>query len=224
MNHIYADLEFPPAADDRPYTYINMVATIDGKTVSGDRGDNVVDLGSKVDHELMDRIEAASDAIILGAQTLRATSLNWNPRAPIRIAVTRSGDMPFEAKYFSAPEAQSYVACPANAILNVPENVQRINAGKDQVDLVWLTKYLRQELAIERLHVLGGSELNAQFLKADLVDELFLTIAPKIKLGRDLPTYAGGEPLPKGGLLQFNLFEHHVVEDEVFLRYRRRPK
>jgi len=224
LNNIYADLEFPPPVDDRPYTYINMVATIDGKTVSGDRGDNVVDLGSKVDHELMDRIEAASDAIILGAQTLRATSPNWNPRAPIRIVVTRSGDIPIEAKYFSAPEAQPYVACPANAVIELPENVQRIRAGKDHVDLGWLAKYLRRELAIERLHVLGGSELNSQFLKANLVDELFLTIAPKIKLGRELPTYAGGEPLPKGALLQFNLIEHHVVEDEVFLRYRRRPK
>ena len=72
--------------------------------------------------------------------------------------------------------------------------------------------------------MLGGSELNAQLLKADVVDELFLTVAPKIKLGRDVPTYAGGEPLPREAILDFDLLESHVLGDEVFLRYRRRRR
>jgi len=220
--NIYEDLRFPAAPADRPYTFINMVATIDGKTVSGDRNSNVVDLGSKVDHELMDRIEAASEAVVIGAQTLRATNPRWNPKIPIRVGLTKSGHVPFDAMFFSSPEAQAYVACPAKAVFEAPDHVGRINAGVDEVDPVWLSRYLRTELGVERLHVLGGSEVNAQFLRHDLVDELFLTVAPKIKLGRDLPTYAGGEPLPKEALQNYQLVEHHAVDDEIFLRYRRR--
>jgi riboflavin biosynthesis pyrimidine reductase len=219
---IYADLKFLDTPSDRPYTFINMISTIDGKTVVGDRGDSVAGLGSAVDQELMDRIEEASDAVVLGAQTLRATGSRWNPKAPIRIAISKSGNVPFDSQFFAAPDAQAFLACPSDLILDLPEHVQRINAGKDKVDVVWLAKYLREEIGVEKLHVLGGSETNAEFLRHDLVDELFLTMAPKIKLGRDLPTYAGGEPLPKDGLQSYELIEHHIVENEVFLRYRRR--
>ena len=81
-----------------------------------------------------------------------------------------------------------------------------------------------REKGVERLYVLGGSDLNGQLLGADLVDELFLTVAPKVRLGDDLPTYAGGEALPRSDLLDFTLVESHVVQDEVFLRYRRRKE
>lgn len=220
--NIYADLEFPPSPANRPYTFINMVSTIDGKTVIGDRDDSAVGLGSKLDQNLMDRIESASDAVLIGGQTLRATPKTWNPKTPIRIGLSRNGKVPFDSQFFSAPNSQSFLACPFPLILDLPDHVQRINAGKDEVDPVWLTKYLRHDLDIQRLHILGGSEINALFLRYGLVDELFLTLAPKIKLGRNLPTYAGGEPLGRDELQNYHLIEHHVVESEVFLRYRRK--
>jgi riboflavin biosynthesis pyrimidine reductase len=70
--------------------------------------------------------------------------------------------------------------------------------------------------------VLGGSEINAQVLENNLVDELFMTLAPKIKLGRDVPTYADGNALPRHALQQYDLVEHHAVNNELFLRYRRK--
>lgn len=198
-----------------------MVTTIDGKTVSGGREDSVLGLGSKVDQRLMDRIEYAADAVLIGGQTLRATPESWNPKTRIRIGVSRSGHVPFKAQFFAAKEAHSFLACPANFFSDLPPYVQRINAGENDVDPIWLAKYLREDLGVQKLHILGGSEINALFLRHNLVDELFVTIAPKVKLGRDMPTYAGGDPLPKDSLQQYDLIEHHVVEDEVFLRYRR---
>lgn len=220
--NIYEDLTFPPAPDDRPYTFINMVATIDGKTVIGEKGEDVVGLGSKVDQVLMDRIEAAADAVLIGGQTLRSTSAAWNPKSPIRIGLTRSGNVPFDKAFFNAPGAQSYLACPEAASINVPVIVSPIRIGKEDVVPRELARHLRNHLQIERLHILGGSEVNAQFLRADLVDELFLTIAPKVKLGRGLPTYAGGDPLPREALQSYTIVEHNIVGDEVFLRYRRK--
>ena len=59
---IYADLVFPPAPVDRPFVYINMVTTIDGKTVLGERSESVAGLGSPFDQQVMDRLELAADA------------------------------------------------------------------------------------------------------------------------------------------------------------------
>lgn len=219
---IYEDLTFPKAPEDRPYSFINMVATIDGKTVIGDRDDSVVGLGSKTDQSLMDKIESASDAVLIGGQTLRATSKKWSPKARIRVGISKSGKVPFDSQFFADPTGQAYLACPSGLVAELPDHVQRINAGKGEVDPVWLAKHLRTEMGVERLHILGGSETNAQFLSRNLVDELFLTIAPKVKLGRELPTYAGGDPLPMELLQGYELLEHHVVESELFLRYRRK--
>ncbi|HTQ11547.1 MAG TPA: DsbA family protein, partial [Fimbriimonadaceae bacterium] len=62
----YPTLRFPPSPAGRPYLYINMVATIDGKIILGGRDEPVVDLGSETDHRIMKQIEAASDAVLLG--------------------------------------------------------------------------------------------------------------------------------------------------------------
>jgi 2,5-diamino-6-(ribosylamino)-4(3H)-pyrimidinone 5'-phosphate reductase len=218
---IYGALEFGPAPQDRPYVFLNMVATIDGKTVSGSRDESVVDLGSKTDHLLMDRIEAAADAVMLGAQTIRATPAAWNPKSPMRIAVTRSGNVNYDSMFLSAPNVKAYVAIPRKTSLTPPPGIGVLQAGDEDVDFVELLKILRIELGIKRLLCLGGSETNAQLIRHGLADELFLTIAPKVKLGRDVPTYAGGEPLERAQMPQFSIVEHHVVENEVFLRYRR---
>ena len=210
----YDDVEFPPAPANRPFVYINMVATIDGKIVTGTRDDDVMDLGSDVDHKAMANLDRRSDACLIGGRTLRASPRSWRPRGRVSLVVTASGDLPWGARYF---EGESYVVAPASAAFESP--VPRL----DLTDWPTLMKTLREK-GVERLYVLGGSDLNGQLLGADLVDELFLTVAPKVRLGADLPTYAGGEALPRKGLLAFTLVESHVVEDEVFLRYRRRKE
>ena len=210
----YARVEFPPAPPDRPYVYVNMVTTIDGKIVTGTRDDDVMDLGSDVDHKAMANLDRASDACLIGGRTLRASPRSWRPRGRVSLVASASGDLPWDARYF---EGESYVVAPASAEFDSP--VPRL----DLTDWPTLMKTLREK-GVERLYVLGGSDLNGQLLGADLVDELFLTVAPKIKLGTETPTYAGGEALPRNGLLDFDLVESHVVGDEVFLRYRRRKE
>lgn len=216
----YGSLVFGSAPTNRPYVAVNMVTTIDGKSVSGGRDEGVMDLGSKVDHDALRQIEHAAQAVLIGAATLRSTPKIRYPEHLYRFVVSRSGDVD--------PLSGFFVAQPAKAFLVLPDDVpsplearQTLRFGPDAVELGALLLHLRVQFGIETLVVEGGSELNAQLLAADLVDELFLTLAPKVKLGRDLPTYAGGEPLPKGGLLAFRLQEQHRIGDEVFLRYRR---
>src|SRR5579862_6024304 len=140
----YADLEFPAAPPGRPYVAINMVATIDGKILSGNRDEPVVDLGSKLDHELMKRIEGAMDAVLLGAQTLRAAKKSWNPATKTRIVLTRSGHLEFDSCFFTG---HPVIASPVP--LSTPEGVENLVAP----DLATLLGELRNR-GIEHLLVL----------------------------------------------------------------------
>jgi predicted DsbA family dithiol-disulfide isomerase/riboflavin biosynthesis pyrimidine reductase len=193
-NRIYWRLEFPPAPTDRPYTFVDMIETIDGKILSGKANESVQDLGSNEDKLLMKRLEKAADAVLMGANTLRATPKSWSPQTPKRFVLSKSGNVPQDHAYLSGD----------SAVL-------------DQLDL----RPLRAQ-GIKRLLVLGGSEVNAQMLAEDLIDEIFVTIAPKVKLGRDTLTIAGGEPLARDALKKFELIEDHRIGDELFLRYRRK--
>lgn len=208
----YRELEWPAAPGDRPYVFINMVSTIDGKTLTGERDEPVMDLGSPLDHATMRYLESQADAVLIGSGSLRATPGIWYERTLKRIVLTKSGDLPWHSRFFTdAPE----LAFVAGGDRPLPDGVRRLPS-----DLPSLLNELRG-LGVERLLVEGGSEINAFFLGADLVDELFLTLAPKIKLGRDVPTIADGEHLARDQVQRWKLVSHQAIEDELFLRYRR---
>jgi len=209
----YAALQFPPASKTRPYTYINMVATIDGKIILGGRDEPVVDLGSQNDHQLMKRIEAASDAVLLGAQTLRAAKKSWNPACRKRIVLTHSGKLPFDSCFFT----EDAIVASKDPVAT-PDGVQALIAP----DLAHLLSELRNQ-GVEKLLVLGGSTLNAELFEQGMIDEIFLTIAPKIKLGEDVPTIADGNALPRESIQNYSIVEQHQIGEELFLRYRRNP-
>lgn len=212
---VYRDLVFTNPHPDRPFTFINMVTTIDGKIISGERGEDVSDLGSDNDHKIMIRLEKKADAVLSGATSVRASG-SWNPATPYRIVVTRSGNLDWSKPFFTGGKA--IVLHPEGTNPNAPDHVQSI-AYKDWPDAL---AQLKQQ-GIDIINVMGGSEINACLLEAELIDELFLTLAPKIKLGEDVPTYAGGTPLPREKVQSYTLAEVHHIGDELFMRYTK-PK
>jgi riboflavin biosynthesis pyrimidine reductase len=71
----------------------------------------------------------------------------------------------------------------------------------------------------------GGGELNDALFRAGLVDELHLTICPKIFGGRNAPTIADGDGfsrLAKAMPLEIRSFQ--CVGDEVFAVFRRKRR
>jgi riboflavin biosynthesis pyrimidine reductase len=194
-----------------------MVATIDGKTVIGTRNDSVKGLGSTTDQLLLRRLENAADAILIGAGNLRSVPNLWYPKEKLRIVATRSGNLNYNQRFFTDAPEKAFVLG-ADSVQVPPPHHKITNDFKQAF------KILRTEYGVEHLLIEGGSELNGQILPLNLVDELFLTIAAKVKLGDNLPTYAGGAPLPADDLQLYQLLEHHAVGDELFLRYRRRKE
>ncbi len=210
----WPDLEFPDPPRHRPYIVTNMVTTLDGKSILGERDESVMGLGSKTDYETLRFLQSKVDAVLIGANTLRATKNIWYPKELIRLVLTKDGDVPMESRFFTDPGMAIIVSDSASVI--------RHDVGFMSFDdPAIFAGHLRDVFGVKRLLVEGGSETNALFFAKDMVDELFLTLAPKVKLGANLPTYAGGDPLDKDGVLRWRLVGCHPIEDEVFLRYRR---
>lgn len=215
MTHPYENFQFNEPHADRPWTAINMVTTIDGKTVSGTREQTVMDLGSAADHAALRALENAADAILVGAGTVRATPKMWFSSNAIRVILTQSGNLPWENRVFHDTPGRVIVWGNAQPPDGCQVEVWDLSRG-----LISNLERLRKEKNVRSALVEGGATVNGLFLRDDLIDELFWTIAPKIKLGSD-PTYADGDPFPKGELPEFKLISSTTIENEVFLRYQR---
>lgn len=209
-------IAFPPAPADRPYIFLNMVSTLDGKIVTGERNEPVQDLGSKVDHRTMRYLESLADSVLVGAGNVRATPKMRFDVNLMRFVATRHGVDRNHNVFLEAPD-RAFMVGP----LAADDGGLAVLAGKTETDWPKLLRRMREELGVEVLLCEGGAELNAELFRLGLIDEVFLTVAPKVKLGRDIPTVAGGEPLTRAEVQQYRLLASRTVGDEVFLRYQR---
>jgi 2,5-diamino-6-(ribosylamino)-4(3H)-pyrimidinone 5'-phosphate reductase len=221
MTGVYDELIFSDPPVDRPYVFINMVSTIDGKITTGGRDEPVQDLGSKLDHATMRQIEAAADAVLIGAGTLRSVPKFNYPQEIYRFVASRSGNVDPFCNFFTDDPSRAFVVTSISHAESVPEETQAICVGADELDFEELLGIMRHEMDIRRLLVEGGSHLNAQLFALGLIDEIFLTLAPKIRLGADIPTIADGEALERSAIQNFELVKSIPVGNELFLRYRR---
>jgi predicted DsbA family dithiol-disulfide isomerase/riboflavin biosynthesis pyrimidine reductase len=204
--------DFPEPRDGRPFVFMNMISTIDGKILSGERDEHVMDLGSKVDHATMRHLESLADAVMIGAGSLRATPGLWYASELKRFVVTGSGNIDRGSRFFTdAPDKAFVVGADVDGLNCLP-----LRSWDD------LLAMLRRDHGVNRLLIEGGSELNAQLLELDLVDEIFMTLAPKIKLGADVPTIADGSSLSRDEITEWELISAKPVGNEIFVRYRRR--
>lgn len=219
---VYQELDWPPAPEGRPWVFVNMVSTIDGKIITGEPDEPVQDLGSARDHATMHWLEAQAGGILIGAATVRATPRMNLPAGLHRFCASLGGVVSPDCDFFARGEQGRTWLVTSQQGAQAADPRHTVKAfGEQSVDWPEFLAWCRTELGIERLLVEGGGELNAALMAEDLVDELFLTLAPKIKGGRQTPTLAGGDPLPRQSLLAWQLTSCLAVDSEVFLRYRR---
>jgi 5-amino-6-(5-phosphoribosylamino)uracil reductase len=153
-------------------------------------------LSDEADLDQVDEIRARSDAIMVGAQTIRADDpaltvksaarrqervAGGCPANPLKVTLTRSGDLDPGRRFFIEADRPPLVyAGPAAAQkLRLRRGVAEIVPvpGLDGADLRWIVADLASR-GIERLMVEGGARMLEQFLTAGLADELRLAIAP----------------------------------------------
>jgi 2,5-diamino-6-(ribosylamino)-4(3H)-pyrimidinone 5'-phosphate reductase len=222
---------------DRPFVSMNMAMTADGKITSVQREEPR--FTSRRDKRTMDKYRAEADAVLVGAGTLRSddpplhirdaemkayrASLG-KPEGLLNVVVTASAKLDPAGRFFTGTHAAGRIvatvesADPAKraALAQVAEVWV---LGEDRVDLVQLLARLK-ERGVERLLVEGGGDLNWGFVENDLLDELYVTLAPAILGGKDAPTICDGEGLTMAGRRRLKLLDAEIVEGEIFCRYR----
>jgi len=228
------------APPERPYLVLNMVATLDGKAALSGR---TAGIGSPADRELFHHLRTQADAVMAGAGTLRAErygrivrdpalrdkrTREGLERDPLACVVSASLDGLAEIPLLAVPEQRVAVLTGPSGELpprEAPvEYVRASPAGDDggEVDLRAALGRLRAEWGVRSVLCEGGPTLNAGLLRAGLVDELFLSLAPKLASGADALTIVAGAELPEVAEVELVwLLERH---GELFLRSRLRRR
>jgi riboflavin-specific deaminase-like protein len=230
---IYDDLHLPPTANRegaRPYVIINTVSSVDGRTAVGGKA---AAIGSVTDRQTMRTLRSKADAVMIGAGTLRAERLTLGldetgvPQ-PLAIIVTATGDVPLEEHLIVEDGQEVLILLSDEAPERVVERlltlapVMRVPADSTgAVDLENALLALEAERGVESLVVEGGPGLNHALISLNLVDELFLTVAPGLLGGSadQTLTLLRGPTLPARDRPTLDLVSIHLSGDELFLRY-----
>jgi riboflavin-specific deaminase-like protein len=212
---------------DRPFVYVAMISTVDGRAALDGRS---AALGDEADLEMLLELRALADAVLIGTGTLRAEGYDRLVRSPERrarrraagldddplaVLVTRGFEIPWEAGLFQAPEQPVLVCTGAEGEApDVPAPVEVVHLG--QPTLAALLAELRSR-DVRSLLCEAGPTLHGALHREGLVDELFLTVAPVLTGDPDEPPIVTGGRLPETVDLRLEWALRHG--SELFLRY-----
>ena len=232
LDDVMAAFEPPPPVGGRPGVAINMVTSVDGRAQLQGTAEG---LGSRADRALMRHYRAAFDAVGSGVGTLRATGV-WlrvgdalegrraaagRPPNPTGVVIAGTDPIPTDARWFAGDEPRILVVGRGNRMDRVPAGTELLRAPTDRPEPRWLLDRLA-ERGIGSLLLEGGPHVNAAFLAAGCLDEVYWTVGAHL-IGSDalamIAPIDGGSPHesePRRGRL-VSVLRH---EDELFLRYR----
>ncbi|WP_231744905.1 pyrimidine reductase family protein [Mycobacterium sp. IS-1590] len=200
----------------------NMIFSADGAAAFAGR---VRALSDPTDQRLLVALRGFADVVLVGAATARAE--NYGPVKPsaaagntARIAVvSRSGRLP--DSLLADPAQRPILVTSARAVsensLERDERWELLVAGADTVDVGAMVVELR-ERGLGRVLCEGGPTLLDELVGADLVDEICVTLAPKLA-GARLPG-GGDSPLSAPTALRLDHVLNH--RDYLYLKYSRR--
>lgn len=220
----------------RPYLLLNMISTADGRATLGGRSGAI---GGQADRELFHGLRTAVDAVMAGAGTVRAERYGRLVRDEHRRAIRRerglaeeplacivSGRLALTSEIPLLADPDARVAIVTASAASLPEDcradVEYVRTTRDGVlDLPSAMSELRGSLGVRTMLCEGGPHLNSQLLAEGLVDELFLSLSPKLAGGEEtsetLRIVSGPELDPPVALELVGALEH---DSHLFLRYR----
>jgi riboflavin-specific deaminase-like protein len=227
------------APASRPYLLLNMISTADGRATLGGRSGAI---GGRADRELFHGLRTAVDAVMAGAGTVRAERYRRLVRDERRREIRRerglaeeplacivSGRLALSGEIPLLADPGARVAILTASAASLPRecraDIEYVRATREGVlDLTGAMSELRHRLGVRTVLCEGGPHLNSQLLAEGLVDELFLSLSPKLAGGDDasesLRIVSGPELDPPVTMELLAALEH---ESHLFLRYRVLP-
>jgi riboflavin biosynthesis pyrimidine reductase len=209
---VYGDL---PVVEGRPAVRLNMIASVDGSTAVDGRSGG---LGGSADRQVFAALRSLADVVLVAAGTVRAET--YGPAALPIAVVSGSLRLDWSTPFFTAATHRPIVvtskAAPAAAREQAEAVADVLVAGDTEVDLAEALRALAER---GYRHVLaeGGPSLNGALASAGLIDELCLTLAPRLVSGDAKRIVTGAALVPAPGLELRSLCEE---DGYLFLRYR----
>jgi len=211
---------------ERPYVLLSAAMSLDGYL--DDASPERLILSTSADLDRVREVRAGSDAILVGASTIRRDNPSLTAgdagRHPMKVTVTGTGDLDPTARFFNVGSAARivYAATPA-----LEETRRRVDGLATVVDggspLSWpgILADLRRR-GVVRLMVEGGGTVHTQLLTAGLVDEIQLAVAPFFVGDGKAPRFVGPGAFPFGKDRRMRLSEVLRLDDMAILRYHLR--
>lgn len=232
VDEMLASLDFVSRAHtDRPYVIGTLIASVDGRaTLNGVSAG----LGDPADRAIFRGLRGTVDAIMVGTGTLRAEKYGRAGRSkalrrvraerglaeePTIMVVSRSLDLPVDIPLLEDKKSQVRLYTPSDAPIpkiGAQLDVTRLGPADEGLDAVLRTA--RRDHGIRAIDCEGGPTLFAALAALDVVDEIFLTVAPiwagdhEVYLSNNRPT------VPALGL---DLVAGYRRESRLYLRYAR---
>ena len=218
--------ELAPAA--RPYLGVNMVSSLDGKATIDWRTRG---LSTELDRRLFHHLRTQADAVMVGAGTARVEGygrmvkneeLRDKRRAegldpdPLAVIVSARLDLPADLPLLNEPQQRVVIATGSDATL--PDLAAQVEYMRVGDDLPVLMARLREEHGVRSVLCEGGPTLNSHLLAADLIDELFLTLHPKLAGGAAALTIVAGRTLVAPA--ELDLVSLAEGDGDLFTRWR----
>lgn len=217
----------------RPYVLLSVAVSADGyiDDVSSQR----FPLSNEADFDHVDQVRAESDAILLGARTVRRDNprllvrddrrccervARGLPEHPLKVTVTGTGDLdPALRIWHDSADKLVYATSASTRTLsaNLGELAEVVDLGSEVV-----FGELLEDLAargVGRLMVEGGGQIHTEFLRAGLADEVRMAIAPLLIGQAAAPRFLNPANFPGGPAHRFHLEDVTKVGDVAVLRY-----
>jgi 5-amino-6-(5-phosphoribosylamino)uracil reductase len=217
----------------RPYVLLSVAVSVDGYI--DDRGAERFPLSNAEDFDHVDRVRAESDAILVGAATIRrdnprllvnsaerraARVAAGRPEHPVKVTVTGSGDLDPTLKFWRhGGDKVVYTTdaghAPARAAVGELADVVPLGPA---IDFGALLDDLGAR-GVDRLMVEGGGLIHTAFLTAGLADEIRMAVAPMLIGQATAPRFVNPAEFPGGPARRFHLEEVTKLGDVAVLRY-----
>ena len=222
----------------RPFVLVNMAMTADGKIATANRA--ISSFASRRDHDHLLELRATVDAVMAGARTVDLNRINLGPGPAkyrrrrlengldeynLRVIVSGSGAIHPNAEIFKRRFSPIILLTTRDGGEKKLKKLRALGddlivCGEGEINFPTALHLLRKHWGVKRLLCEGGGELNDALFRAGMVDELHLTICPKIFGGRAAPTLADGAGfLELAAAAQLRWKSAKPVGDELFLVY-----
>lgn len=217
----------------RPYVLLSVAMSIDGYI--DDTTPERLLLSNEADFDRVDQVRAESDAILIGATTLRRDNprllvnsaerraervARGLPPYPLKITVTAGGDLDAGLKFWHHG-GDKLVYSPDAAVPKLRERLgdlaEVVGLGSG-LDFAAMLDDLGTR-GIGRLMVEGGGRIHTQFLTAGLADEIHLAIAPFFVGDPGAPRFVNPGTFANDPGHRMRLAEVRAIGDIAFLRY-----